>query len=82
MGLRGCRMISSAADLPERPCCCFSALALPEAVTFVPCEYMKGAAETRSFFERKSVISALSWSQYEPYVASNLHSFSLVCSWN
>lgn len=59
MGLWGCRMISSAMDLPELPCCCFSELALSEAVTFVLREYMKGTAETRSFFERKSVISVL-----------------------
>lgn len=82
VGLQGCRMIYSATDLPKLLCCCFSALALSEAVMFVPCEYMKGTAETRSFFVRKSIISALFWSQYEPYVASNLCSFSLLCSWN
>lgn len=52
-------MISSATDLPELLCCCFSALAPSGAVTFVLCEYMKRTAETRSIFERKSVISAL-----------------------
>lgn len=80
VGLWGCRVISSATDLPKLLCCCFSVLSLSEAVTFVLCEYMKGTAETRSFFERKSVISGFSWSQYEPYVTSNLYSFSLVYS--
>lgn len=82
MGLRGCGMISLATDLTELPCRCFSVLALSEAVTFVLREYMKGTVATRSFFERKSVISALSWSQHEQYVTSNLYSFSLLCSWN
>lgn len=82
VGLQGCRMISSATDLPELLHCCFSVLALSEAVMLMLCEYMKGTAETGSYFERKSVISALSWSQYELYVTSNLYSFSLVCSWN
>lgn len=58
-------------DIPKLPRCCFSVLSLSEAGRY------ERTPETRFLFEGCLVISALSWLQYDTYVASGLHSFSL-----
>lgn len=68
--LQGGVVTRSVTDLPLLLCCGLAVRALCEAIISVLHEYANSTAETRSFIEMKSAISALCLSQYRPYLAS------------